>query len=82
MLTAPSTINISPPALETMTPHALPSLVLTPLLDFEISAQSKIYPLINFVVSIFNSLNQLKNKIMINLFIFSNVNQLLNQVKQ
>jgi len=42
----------------------------------------KIYPLINFVVSIFNSLNQLKNKIMINLFIFSDVNQLLNQVKQ
>ena len=73
MLTAPSATNISPPALETMTPHALPSLVLTPFLDFEISPNQKICPLIIFVVSIFNSLNQLKNKIMTKLFIFLNV---------
>ena len=36
-----STTNISSPALETTTPHALLSIVLTPFLDFEISSQSK-----------------------------------------
>jgi hypothetical protein len=48
MLTAPSTTNISLPALETTTPHALPSFVLTPFLDFEISAQSKNIPINKF----------------------------------